>query len=54
MAILFVALFLLQANLGRWNRSPWFGILYVYVSNAFYFDVPAQKITQRLWPTRST
>jgi len=54
MAILFVTLFVLQANLGRWNRSPWFGTFYVYVSNAFYFDITAQKITQRLWPSRST
>jgi len=49
LAIGFLGVFALQASILHFNQLPVLRRLYVHASNGFYLDIPAQRLTARLW-----
>lgn len=45
----FLAIFLLQAVVSRSVRSTLLQSLYVHAANGFYLDIPARRLTARIW-----
>lgn len=45
----FVAVFSLQAFANRWPNSVALQSLYVHATNGFYLDIPARRLTARVW-----
>jgi NAD(P)H-quinone oxidoreductase subunit 5 len=48
-AIGFIAVFVLQAAAGPLSQLPTVRALYVHAANGFYLDIPARRLTARLW-----
>ncbi|MEQ8784842.1 MAG: proton-conducting transporter membrane subunit [Pirellulaceae bacterium] len=47
-AVGFLGVFCLQAASGS-RAAPWLRSLYVHALNGFYFDIPARRLTARVW-----
>jgi len=45
----FVGVFILQAGASRLARYRWMQLLYVHAVNGLYLDIPARRLTARLW-----
>lgn len=52
-ALGFTAVFALQIAVGRSATWPLFRALYVHAVNGFYLDIPARRITARVWGDQS-
>ena len=48
-AIGFLGVFALQAVAGAFSRSPVLQALYVHAAHGFYLDIPARRLTARVW-----
>ena len=48
-AAAFLGVFVLQASAGPLSGSPRIQALYVHAANAFYLDIPARRLTARVW-----
>ena len=48
-AIGFLGVFVLQAVTPRLSSSPLLSSLYVHAANGFYCDIPARRLTARVW-----
>jgi NAD(P)H-quinone oxidoreductase subunit 5 len=48
----FIGLFTLQALANNLARYPWMQKLYVHTVNGFYLDIPARRLTARVWGSR--
>lgn len=48
----FLAVFVLQAGASQLSRFKWMQKLYVHAVNGFYLDIPARRLTARVWGSR--
>lgn len=48
-AIGFIGVFVLQAVASRWSHLSIIRSLYVHAANGFYLDIPARRVTTRVW-----
>jgi NAD(P)H-quinone oxidoreductase subunit 5 len=48
-AIGFLAVFAIQATATNLARLPTIRSLYVHAANGFYCDIPARRLTARVW-----
>ncbi len=48
-AVGFIGVFALQAVAGRWSHLSLIRSLYVHAANGFYLDIPARRVTTRVW-----
>ena len=51
---LFLGVLVVQTELPRWNRRPFFQSLYVHARNGFYFTTLANRAVAALWPVKIT
>ncbi len=45
----FVGVFVLQDTAERLSRMPFLRTLYIHAANGFYLDIPARRLTARIW-----
>jgi hypothetical protein len=49
LSAMFIGLFILQSGMERWKQTVWMQRLYVSALNGFYFDMTAQRLSERVW-----
>jgi hypothetical protein len=45
----FIGAFMLQAAAAGLAHLPWVRAFYIHATNGFYADIPARRITAKLW-----
>ncbi|HBJ37751.1 MAG TPA: hypothetical protein DDZ51_23940 [Planctomycetaceae bacterium] len=53
LAVVFALLFVLHSGIDRWRQTRLMQRLYVATLNGFYFDVTAQRLSERVWPKKA-
>jgi NAD(P)H-quinone oxidoreductase subunit 5 len=48
-AVGFIGVFMLQSAAGKLSQRPVIRSLYVHAANGFYLDIPARRLTARVW-----